>query len=503
MTGLSKTGRIALAIGFAALLAGGLELAVRAESGPPNVLFIAVDDLRLELGCAGAGHVLSPNIDGLAAEGVLFRNAICQQAVCSPSRTSLMTGLRPDSTRIYDLTTHFRETLPDVVTLSQHFKNAGYRAEGYGKIYQPGITDDLSWSTPWMPTQRDEYQEPANAELVAERFAAAQAASFEGRALRIASKGPATEAADVGDEEYRDGATCAQAIAALKRLSELEQPFFLAVGFEKPHLPFACPKRYWDLYDPGSITLTEDRVAPEGAPSYATTNWGELRNYSDMPEQGPLGEGEARRLRHGYYACVSYVDALVGRLLTELEHLQLEDRTIVVLWGDHGYKLGEHGGWCKHTNYDLDLRAPLIVRDPRRKARGVDTDALVEFVDVYPTLCELARIRPPDGLEGTSFKPLLDDPDRAWKRAAFSQYPRSHAGRALMGYSMRTARHHLVVWQLQTDPEVVDAIELYELQSDPGETRNVAARPEKRALLEDLMQTYRAGWRGALPPGRP
>jgi len=463
----------------------------------PNVLFIPVDDLRPELGCYGNRRVKSPNIDRLARSGMVFERAYCQQAVCSPSRTSLLTGRRPDSTRVYDLETNFRDTIPTVTTLPEHFKEHGYNVVGMGKVFHGGLNDLKSWSQFYRNPEASEYQLPENQELIARKREAAEKQGLKGTQLSRSSRGLPAEAADVPDSAYPDGKLADMAVETLRMLARGRKPFFLAVGFWKPHLPFNAPKRYWDLYKPAEIMLARNSHPPKYCPELALTNWGELRNYHGIPEEGPLSADQARLLIHGYYACVSYIDAQVGRLLAELDRLQLSQNTIVVLWGDHGWKLGEHGAWCKHTNFEVDTRSTLIVRAPGKKEPGKRvTDALVEFVDIYPTLCELAGLPLPRRLEGTSFAPLLENPRRPWKSAAFSQYPRDE----YMGYSVRTDRYRLTIWLGLKRPHAVKALELYDHLEDPGETVNIAQFRENNRLVTELYGKLKAGWRAALPP---
>lgn len=473
----------------------GAEAAPQEGDRPrPNVLMIAVDDLRPQLGCLGDPVIKTPNIDRLAGRGIAFSRAYCQQAVCSPSRTSLMTGRRPDTTRVFDLQTHFRDTIPDVVTLAQHFKDRGYRTESLSKIYHGGLLDPKSWSVPhWRPGVPN--FGPEGQKVFRREVAEAKA---EGRPTdRI--RGLPAEAPDVPDDALPDGATASEAIDRLRAAKERDEPFFLAVGFLKPHLPFVAPKPYWDLYDDSDIRLSDNPEPPVGAPDYALTNWGELRQYVGIPKRGPLGEEQALELIHGYYASVSYMDAQVGRVLDELDRLDLADSTIVALWGDHGWKLGDHGAWCKHTNYERDANAPLILSVPGRSTAGRVSDALVEFVDLYPTLADLCGLPLPEGLEGSSLAPLLDDPDRPWKAAAFSQYPRNIPGKGrAMGYAMRTDRHRFVAWTLPDG--TVDAFELYDHQGDPHEDRNLAADPAHADLVARLAAQLREGWRAARPP---
>lgn len=460
-----------------------------AERPKPNVLFIAVDDLRTELGCYGIKGIQSPNLDRLAARGTVFDRAYCQQAVCAPSRTSLLTGCRPDTTKVYDLETHFRKNLPGVVTLPQYFKNHGYFTRNVGKIFHGGLDDPESWSEPPAKANRPIYQLPESRELVARKTAAAKGKAFATASARYnAMTGPPYECAAVPDNAYSDGAIADAAIEMLRQAKD--QPFFLAVGFLKPHLPFVAPKQYWDLYRRADIPMAPNPFPPKNAPKFALPDWGELRAYEDIPRLGSLTEEQARTLKHGYYACVSYIDAQLGRVLAELDRLGLRERTVIVVWGDHGWKLGEHGAWCKHTNFENDTRAPLICSAPGQKAAGRHSPALVEFVDIYPSLCALAGLPLPAHLEGTSFAPLLDAPDQPWKPAAFSQYPR---GRQVMGYSMRTDRYRLTRWLKPDGTEL--ARELYDHQADPQENENVAERLENKALVEQLSQQLQAGWK--------
>jgi arylsulfatase A-like enzyme len=475
--------------GFTAI--GGLAAAAARGAVPankPNVLFIAVDDLRPELGCYGRDYIKSPNIDRLARAGMTFQRAYCQQAVCSPSRSSLLTGARPDTTKVWDLVTHFRDALPDQPTVLQHFKQNGYFVQGMGKIFHGGYDDPRSWSTPWQTPNAPTYASATTPAVVDE-----DERSKAGKR----KDGPAFESADVADDFYKDGKVAALAVEALRNLSRKPAPFFLAVGFARPHLPFVSPTKYWSLYDPAKIQLAPNPYRPKGAPEYALATSGELRNYIGMPAEGPIPDGLARQLKHGYYAAVSYMDAQLGKVLNELDRLGLSKNTIVVLWGDHGWKLGEHGEWCKHSNVENDTNAPLLLSVPGMKTTGKQTSALVEFVDIYPTLAELAGLPLPSHLEGSSFKPLLDNPNRPWKRAAFSQYPR---GQKLMGYSMRTERYRFTVWVDRKDHSKTQAVELYDHETDPQENVNVADDKSKAEVVSSLMEQWRKGWKGAMPP---
>lgn len=472
----------------------------------PNVLFVVVDDLRSEIGAYGCESVQSPNLDRLAKSAVTFDRAFCQQAVCSPSRTSVMTGLRPDTSKVWDLQTHFRAALPDVVTLGQHFRNHGYFVQGMGKIYHSGELDDPpTWSVPWQVPASELYGSPES-RAIHERRMSSQLGSPLPQHLvqppilpsKPGSRGPAFEAADVPDDTFQDGKVAELAIATLHELRAKPEPFFLAVGFIRPHLPFVAPKKYWDLYDPEKIPLAPNKFRPHAAPAFAIQDGSEMRHYHGIPT-GSVPDDLARKLKHGYYAAISYADAQIGKVLDELDRLGLRENTIVIFWGDHGWKLGEHDAWCKHSNCENDARAPLLLSVPGMKRAGAHSGALVELVDIYPTLCELAGLPLPAHLEGLSFKPLIEDPDRAWKQAAFSQYPRRGDGRDLMGYSMRTERYRFTAWADRLDHSKIEALELYDHETDPQENTNVANRPENAALVARLAAQLRAGWRAAGP----
>lgn len=454
-----------------------------------NVVFIAVDDLRPALRCYGDQTARTPNIDRLARRGTLFNRAYCQQAVCGPSRASLMTGRRPDTIEVWDLATHFRKTTPDVVTLPQHFKQHGYHSQCVGKIYhgKKALQDSPSWSAPEkfnVPVKREQYVLQKN------------------RPGEKSGKMAACECADVPDNAYWDGKIADEAVRALEK--NRDKPFFLAVGFMKPHLPFSCPKKYWDLYDRNSIAPPANPEKPAGAPQIALHDSVELRGYTDIPNKGPLSSEKIAELRHGYYACVSYTDAQIGKLLDALDRLDLSRNTVIALWGDHGWHLGEHALWCKTTNFELDTRVPMIVAAPGRERAGAKTDALVEFVDIYPTLVELCGLPMPKGLEGVSVAPLLNNPNLPWKKAAFSQFPRPWFYKkqpAVMGYTIRTRRHRYTEW-IDFKTRKVLARELYEHPNDSGETVNLADKPEHAQEARRLSKMLHAGWRAALPQQR-
>lgn len=455
--------------------------AAAAEPAKPNVLLICVDDLKPILGCYGDAAVKTPNIDRLAARGLLFESAYCNQAVCSPSRNSLLVGLRPQTLGIYDLPTNFRKGAPDAVTLPQQFLAAGYRTESLGKIYHNGHGnggDPRSWSVPAWTGNGASYVRPEN-NVQARVKADPSLAKDENL------RGAAVESGDVDDDAYQDGTTAAEAVRRLEAAARKpDEPFFLGVGFIKPHLPFCAPRKYWELYQESQFEPAARQTPPDGAPSYAPQFGGELRRYGGIPEQGALEPALQRKLIHGYYAAVSYMDAQVGRVLAALDATGLAERTIIVFWGDHGWHLGDHGMWCKHTNYEQAARIPLLVVAPGVTKPGTRTKALVETVDVYPTLCALAGLSPQTPLDGLSFVPVLRDPATSTRTAATHVYPRNN----LLGRAVRTDRYRLVEWKVPGAAADTAELELYDYQTDAAETKNLAAeRPEVVAQLRAVL----------------
>ena len=490
------------------LLASGIALSAfpRALANEPdrarNVLFLAVDDLRPELGCYGNPLVKSPNLDRLAEQSMVFERAYCQAPVCGPSRASLLTGLRPDTTKVWGNKTHFRDTLPNAETLPQRFKKMGYHTESIGKVLHGRMDDPQSWSVPaWPPGGRQAGMQYVDLERLAAMRANEPDRAWSGADIPTLTwkKRGSWQAPDVPDNALQDGQAAERAVEALGRLRD--RPFFLAVGFQKPHLPFTAPKKYFDLYDPASIPVPSDPQRPVGSPSVAFTGSRELRGYADIPDSGTVPESKVRELTHGYYAAISYMDAQVGRVLGELRELGLAENTVVILFGDHGFHLGEQQLWGKTTNFELDARSPLMLRVPGMRNAGQASGRFVEFVDLYPTLCKACSVEPADGLEGTSLLPLLEDPNRPWKRAAFSQIPRPYLADQdwqQMGRSIRTDRYRYTEW---TDRQgAVTTRELYDLSVSPIETLNLAARPEHERVVRDLSMQLRAGWRAAQPP---
>ena len=487
-----------------------------------NILFIAVDDLRPELGCYGNSYVKSPNIDKLGSSGIVFTHTYCQQAVSNPSRASLLTGLRPDSTKVWDLFTPFRNALPNIIALPQYFKMNGYHSVGIGKIYHNNIPDSASWDESLhikgFPFDPDAvYLTDENIKLCEEKK---QRIIEKGEAKKHIDplgewyiKTVATEIADVPDNAYYDGAQTDVAIQELQKLKSANKLFFFGVGYYRPHLPFNAPRKYWNMYDRNSIPMADNDFLPKDMPPMAMNNMREILGYTDftgLPDafHGHFPTDKARLLKHGYLASVSYTDAQVGRLLDELKRLGLEENTIVILWGDNGWKLGEHNSWDKQTNYEIDAQIPMIIRVPGAKSNGRKCDALVELVDIYPTLCDLTGLPIPKYLQGTSYAPLLENADLKWKPAAFSQFLRGRyhpepGEKQYMGYTMRTERYRYVEWyEWNKDtkrPENKLANELYDHQTDPKENVNVANKPENKKLTEQLSLQLHKGWKAAIP----
>ncbi len=446
--------------------AGLLLLLVHAVEAAPNVLFLAVDDLRPELGCYGKEIIHSPHIDGLAHSGVLFERAYCMVPTCGASRASLMTGLRPSRNRFVNYLTWAERDAPGVVTLNTHFLRNGYHTASVGKVYHHSRDSLEGWSErPWRPSGTSQYALPVHQALHREN----------GKRETKPTRGPAVESADVADNTYADGKIADQAIEVLRRLKDAEEPFFLAVGFLKPHLPFVAPKRYWDLYKRDSIVVPDNYFPPTNAPDGAVHSFGELRSYHGIPNKGILSREQARELIHGYYACVSYTDAQIGRVLAALDKLGLSEETIVVLWGDHGWNLGEHTMWCKHSTFETSMHAPLIVRAPGY-LKGRKTSALTEFIDLYPSLCELAGLELPEHLQGRSFVPLLREPDLQWKSAAIGRYRN--------GDTIRTDRYRFT--QYWTPENLPKSRMLYDHSVDSAENENLSGNKRYHSAEENL-----------------
>jgi len=433
----------------------------------PNVLFIAVDDLRPELACYGKQQIHSPNIDRLAASGVLFERAYCMVPTCGASRASLMTGIRPARKRFVNYLTWAERDAPGITTFNTQFRKNGYYTVSLGKVFHHPADNAEGWSErAWRPRGVPWYRRPENHELHEQR-----------QKQEKRKRGPAWESAGVPDNAYADGVLAERAIADLERLKRKDEPFFLAVGFFKPHLPFIAPEKYWDLYDHEKIQLPNNYHVPQNAPEESIHASGELRAYAGIPAKGPVSDETARNLIHGYYACVSYTDGLIGKLLDELDRLELTDNTIVVLWGDHGWNLGEHTLWCKHSCYETSMQIPLIVRAPGVNG-GQRRSGLVESIDVYPALCELAALPLPEQLQGRSFATLMKEPNAEWKSAAVGRYRN--------GDTIRTDAFRFT--EYTNAKGKLTSRMLYDHANDPGENVNVAGTRKEsiRNIAEKL-----------------
>ena len=433
----------------------------------PNILFIAVDDLRPELGCYGIDRIHSPNIDRLAAEGTRFDRSYCNIPVCGASRASLMTGLRPARNRFLTYYTRAEEDAPGITTLPQHFRTNGYHTISNGKIFHHGDDVAESWDEIWNPVSSSkswrDYAVPENVMTDSLDF----------------NNGPPFERAELPDNAYKDGKTAEKVIRDLRGLKETGKPFFLAAGFLKPHLPFNAPEKYWKLYD-GKVQLPDNNYPPENAPAESLHNSGELRGYGNIPPEGPVSDEMARDLIQGYHACVSYTDAQIGKILDELETLGLEKSTIVILWGDHGWNLREHGLWCKHCNYETSLHTPLILRVPGSE-QVLSTPEIVEFVDIYPTLCELAGLSLPEHLQGDSFSKLLFDPDAKSDGVAVCQWFKG----------ITTIRENWFYTEWVDNDDKPFTRMLYDHSVDPDENVNISEAPENETVIETLSAEMR------------
>ncbi len=436
----------------------------------PNVLFIAVDDLRPELGCYGEEHIHSPNIDKLSDEGIQFNRAYCNIPVCGASRASLLTGTRPTYNSLITYYTWIKKQRPNVPTIGKYFMNKGYHTIHDGKVmHHPGDAPG-SWNEEWWPAcvgSWRNYVLPENIKMD----------------TADDKRGPAYECARVHDTAYKDGKIAEKAIRDLKKLKDADKPFFLATGFFKPHLPFNAPQKYWDLYNPENIEFPAYQRKPENAPDQSMHNSGELRSYANIPAKGPLDDSIALKLIHGYYACVSYTDAQIGKLLKALDDLDLSKNTIVILWGDHGWNLREHGLWCKHCNFETSLHVPLIIRVPGIKG-GKKTNAITEYVDIYPSMCELCGLPLPSHLEGKSFVPVLHDPDKHVKKQAVSRWRN--------GPTLIKDEYFYTEWIDSTGVKQADM--LFDHAVDPDETIDISDKEENKALVEKLDQALRDQW---------
>lgn len=460
----------------------------------PNVLLILVDDLKPAIGCYGDPLAKTPNIDRLAARGVRLERAYCNQAVCAPSRNNLLLGTRSTSLGIYSLGQNFRQAAPNAVTMPQFFMRHGYRTEAIGKVLHTGHgnhDDPNSWSVPTFHEKVVEYLLPTNS---ASGQLTREEAFFTNQMLnqiRSLPRGAAWEIADVPDNAYADGRIADEGIRRLQESKQRrDQPFFLALGFVKPHLPFTAPKKYWEMHDPEAFPLASSQKHPEEAPPYAGKKGGEIINYAPLTIENLKNETIQRKLIHGYYAAASFVDAQIGRVLDELDRLEFSQNTIIVVWGDHGWHLGDHGYWTKHTNYEQANRIPLIIVAPGINIQGRTTQQLAETVDLYPTLAELTGLPAPSvpqPIDGISLVPVLRDPSRSIRNHAYHCYPR----RGRMGRAIRTEQYRLIEWKKIGDSTNSAEYELYDYINDPGETQNLASeQPETLHRLAAILALH-------------
>ncbi len=465
------------------------------EKGTPNILFIAVDDLRPEVNCYGASHMQTPNINRLAQEGLLFERAYCQQSICMASRASIMSGIRPEYRKLYNCSS-LLNLAPDVVTLNEHFANQGFSTYSIGKIYHHGADRSDQFPDSWAdPTDQWTGRGYITPEAISEMGANGKFDPAKG------PKGPAYEMADVPDNQYIDGYNADLAVEKLKAYKTSDQPFFLALGFHKPHLPWCAPKKYWDMYPAEGIELSPASEFPEGITPYSLTNWGELRGYFGIPQgKDQISDELAIQLRRAYYATVSYVDAQLGKVLDALDQYGHKENTIVILWGDHGWKLGDHHAWSKHTNFEIDTRVPMIISVPGMGTAGRRTMSFAEFVDVYPTLCDLAGIPKPDHLQGESLVPVLNDPEKEIKDYACSIFPRDREddSKTVTGFSIRTDQYRYMEWIHLASGKTMGR-ELYDHQTDPLENRNVADHAGNKEIVSHLSGMLHKQYDAAIP----
>lgn len=459
---LNVLNKVISTISLAAIVVFAIPIPAFSSGSKPNVLFIMIDDLRPQLGCYGQNQMKTPNIDALAKKGVIFNNAFCQAPICGASRASLLTGIRPTKFRYIDYDTEADKEAPGVTDLPRHFKENGYRTVSIGKIFHFQFDRASSWDVNVRPNNfENQYVDEDNNKQKA-----------------TTGKSVPYEAGTAPDSQYFDWKVSENAIAQLRRSKN--KPFFMAVGFSKPHLPYNCPKRYWDMYSDADLKPASNHFPPVDAPKQAYHFSEELREqYLGIPQgKVSLGDTLEKKLMHGYYACVSFADEMVGRVLAELDKQGLRKNTIIVLWGDHGYQLGEHDMWCKHALLTTSLRTPLIIAGPKLSP-NTSIDKITEILDIYPTLCELADINMPHHLDGISMMPLIKNPAMRWKKGAISRYYR--------GSSIRTDKYLYAEWRRKVD-DVFTARMLCDLSKDPGENRNVAEEPEYNDAVKYLSE---------------
>lgn len=439
----------------------------------PNVLFVIIDDLRPLISCQGDPIAVTPNLDRLAEDGMVFERAYAQYPICGPSRGSFMSGMRPDTTGLMGNNTPFHNVLDDKLTLNRYFMQQGYTVFGAGKVYHNSVGED--WSEPYSKTEWLDHVKPEN-KAVADAF------------FTKNSKGlpPSIEAEDVDDDAYCDGQAAAASEKWIAQAVKAGEPFMMVTGFRKPHLPWCAPKEYWDLYERSKMPIATNRYHPKGAPEIALKDYGELFGYSDIPKNTPLTDDLIRQCMHGYYACVSYADAQLGRLMNALEAAGVYEDTIIVLCGDNGYHHGNNGVWTKGVNWESTNHVPLLLKVPGAR-KGQRCNALVELLDIYPTLCESAGLKIPKHCEGRSLIPLLQSPERSWSEIACSQFRKGK----VIGRSIRTDRYRFTLWEKGGN---LVGTELYDHQKDPQGNVNLAASPENKKLVKKLTKLHRDEW---------
>ncbi len=456
----------------------------------PNILMICVDDLRPELGCYGNAIIQTPNIDLFASSAYLFKNHYVQSAICGPSRSSMLTGKVSQEWDPWYKSRELGNESEEPVALPHLFRQNGYKTVGIGKItHQPGgVIDEAqkiaqipySWDTSYTAVEK--WKTPWRS------FFAYANGDAHNTAMRIGMATPRIpyEAGDVDDEGYPDGLNAQEAIKQLRRLKEGDAPFFLALGFYKPHLPFNAPKKYWDLYDREAIPMAENNFLPKNIDTtYSLNKSPEVTTHYPWPDgAGIVTQESAKTLKHGYYASVSYIDALIGKVLKELHRLDLTKNTIVILWSDHGWHLGEHTLFGKMSNFEIATRSPLIIKVPGVTTEGKKLNHLTESIDIYPTLAELCGLNYPHDLDGESFADILKNPENRDQQYARSFYYRNQA----LGKTIRTERYRLVRWANEKDSTL--AIELYDHQIDPQENINVAL--EQLEIRDSLLKILKS-----------
>ena len=488
--------RISIALGLALLMLD--PASARADdtsTGHPNILLLLVDDLKPALGCYGDPYAKTPHLDQLAARGLRFDLAYCNQAVCAPSRFTLMLGAHSTATGLYGLGHKLRRSMPKAVTMPQFFAQHGYRTESMGKIFHIGHGnegDPESFSVPHFHDKVIEYLDPASTEGGKLTREEAYFTNQKLDQIRSLPRGAAFEATNSRDEDYADGRVAAEAIKRLRVAKTRKGPFFIAVGFVRPHLPFSAPQRYWDLHDPSKFPLSPFQDHPKGSPGIAHKRAGEIAMYSPVPPKNEdYTEKLKRQLVHGYYASVSYMDAQIGKVMTELDRLGLDSNTIVVLWGDHGFHLGDLGIWTKHTNYEQANRIPLVIVAPGVTAKGGSTRQLAESVDLFPTLAELSGLPQPEvpqPMSGKSLLPVLKDPEIRVRDHAFHCYPRRGG---VIGRAIRTERYRMVEWKKPGAPAKTAQFELYDYGESSVEQQNLAKeRPGILAKMKGILARY-------------